>query len=360
MLSKETPEGTATLPNHQQLEIDEQRLMYANLTILGLTETNQHLKCRNKEYEFKLNAVITQSDKLIDAYENELTSKIELIELYKANCEASHLDYQAHVSELEVGVTMLQQMLLETVDTCEYLEVKLHANEEKHRRELDEKDEIIAMLKQELKYTNPLKADARENDEQNKKDTEHGIETLNVENCCLKKDVSYTETQRIIEKIEKDLQDKKRDYDELLMQIKYLTDNVDKLLIEPSGTNFKSNVPNVDEASQNVLAELEKPNQTLVLPDLIPKIQQIKLSESNLHSKVDNGSSSILPYRMKLRSKKRARTDMKNEGQFQTSCEVILLSDNEEMDDEINVCDDDDDCVPARTQADELRYVLFR
>lgn len=275
MLSKQT------LQSHQHLEKDDksEKLLFANLNILGLIETNELLKRQNENLEFKLNAVINKSAKVIEAYENDLAAKIKLIDLYKANTEESSHECQEHVNELEDAIRILQQLLYKTLDTCEILEADLNESNEKHQTELDAKEKTIIMLKQKLVQN--------ETNNNNQKDTEHDngvlekVSVPEVVNRCSQRDliVTQTATQSYISK--KDMQDKKREFNEVEMRLKILFEKM-KELFEPPGGNFMSNIENVDQDSYQ-------------LADLILKIQEIKRTDVHeLKSISDADKQSII------------------------------------------------------------------
>lgn len=174
-----------------QFDIDLKRkteeLRTANSTIQLLSDTNQALTNQCEENTQKLRDQMTESDRLMEHFQKELDSKIKLAEMHKENCD----DYRATIDDMSAGMKERQRMLDETIDQCGVYETKLKEYDDQHQLELDEKDEVIARLKQELKVMNEMLEKADEENQERMID--NYIPSANAMHRRLKSGLTFTE-----------------------------------------------------------------------------------------------------------------------------------------------------------------------
>lgn len=128
------------------------KLRTAYWDIARLKQTNALLKRQNVEYAAKLQQQLDESEKVMQAYDEELKAKADLIELYKKNC----VDYQAQVNELEAGIVELIRMLNEAPNQCEIFETTPSESASFHRTESAVWSQQIGKLEEELAAVNLL------------------------------------------------------------------------------------------------------------------------------------------------------------------------------------------------------------
>lgn len=289
-----------------QLQIDfnqhTEQLRVANSNICELSQTNQMLKSQNEEYASKLTEQINESSKLMEVYNKDLKAKVELVELYKSNCD----DYQAHIKDLEAGVIQLQQLVNEAADECGILETKLNKIDEKHQIELNERDEIIANIRQELKHANILLgSDGNASDK--RMDTEPDINVLDdtlvteVGDIHLNKDITMTEMYNKYCAAVKELHNKQNDYNELEIETKNLYEGVQESakkfnLLQLDNKKLKAANDKFIEDQKNLIVEKVvtrvKLEDTLILCDFLEK-ENKRLELYGSQSLDDNVKSNV-------------------------------------------------------------------
>lgn len=216
-----------------QLQIDSKKyteqLEHANSSICKLTQANEMLKSENEEYASKLSEQIDESSQLMIACDEDLRSKVELVELHKANSD----DHKAYINELEAAVIQLKELVNETADECDSMATKLNTCDKKYQKELDVRDEIIASLKQELRHANDLlSSDENENDSDNQmattsdNDSLHHIVFPTLDDTRFEKGATMTEMYTKYCKVAQELHAKQQDYNELEMETKNVVEGV--------------------------------------------------------------------------------------------------------------------------------------
>ena len=149
-----------TMTIEAKLHEKAEELNIATSQIAHLTESNSSLNARIEELSQQLLTHNDEFTKMMGKYQNELTAKDRLAELYKKKSEETvneQRDITAVVSELKAT-------LKEATDEYGILETKNKEMELQYQQEMEEKNKIIDELQNELKNANQLlKAAQQEN-----------------------------------------------------------------------------------------------------------------------------------------------------------------------------------------------------
>ncbi|XP_077290452.1 nucleoprotein TPR-like [Arctopsyche grandis] len=136
----------------RQLARKNDELNVSNIKITKLNLVKDNLNSKVEMLNKKLNQFFEKESKTSEEFNNELISKTKIVEMYKNIQE----DSNAKNEELTRAITELRQLLTESSDKYEELELNFKRSNLEHKEMIDIKNDSIASLKRELENANEL------------------------------------------------------------------------------------------------------------------------------------------------------------------------------------------------------------